>query len=127
MLDIIQSKIFPILSISVSLFLFLAFGYSQCQLNKSVVEIDSLKRDIENKEALLLEKEEAIQRRDQEIKYLKKSMEVLDQYDKSKDKVLKDESEAKEGILDAVSSDEESKSWWDTQVPSNILDYLTCS
>lgn len=124
--EIFQKKIFPILALSVCLFLFMALGYTQCQMGKVLEESDGLKKELDFKEALLVEKEEAIQRRDREIEYLHRGMALVDKFDEGKEKVLEDEASTKEGILETVASDSDTKGWWDQAVPSSILDYLTC-
>ena len=126
MLELFQSKIFPIFALSACVIMFLAFGYSQCQLHKAAGEADALREDLCRKAEELQEKEEELQRKDQEIKYLQKGMASLEHYDNGKDKALEDERETKEGLLETVASDSGSKDWWDSQVPGNILDFLTC-
>ncbi len=61
-----------------------------------------------------------------ENKTLIKGLEVAQEYATAKEKALSDESETKSHIIDTIQNDPEAKDWWDTEIPSGVLDILSC-
>jgi competence protein ComGC len=55
-----------------------------------------------------------------------KGLAVAQEYATAQEKALSDESETKSQIIETIQSDPEAKDWWDTEIPSGVLDILSC-
>lgn len=99
----------------------LVFYIQKQDLNK---KIDLLNKTLDTKEEHILELEQQIKMKEFEIQYLQKGMNIAQVYEQEKEKVLQDDTTTKVQVIQTAMSNEENKDWWNTPIPSGILDIL---
>lgn len=87
------------------------------KLNNTVIEKNSVIDDLNNQLKL----------RQFEIETLTKGIAIANDYHSKTEEVLNESSNLKTDIIEEAMSNEESKDWWNTEIPTNILDMLTCN
>ena len=92
-------------------------------LNK---DIDKLNTTVLEKNAMIDDLNRQINLQKFEIETLNKGMNIVDDYHSKTEDVLNDASGFKKEIIEEAMSKEESKEWWNTPIPDNVLDMLTC-
>lgn len=90
-------------------------------LNK---DIDKLNTAVLEKNAMIDDLNRQINLQKFEIDTLSKGMSIVDDYHSKTEDVLNDASEFKKEIIEEAMSKEDSKEWWDTPIPDNVLDML---
>lgn len=99
----------------------LVFYIQKQDLNK---KIDSLNKTLDTKEEHILDLEQQIKMKEFEIQYLQKGMNIAQVYEQEKEKVLQDDTTTKVQVIQTAMSNEENKDWWNTPIPSGILDII---
>lgn len=96
--------------------------------------VKSLEKELDKTQSVLLERESEIddlnkqlKQRKFEIDTLMKGISIADTYHSKTEEVLNHASDIKTEIINEALSNEESKDWWNTEIPSNILNMLTCN
>ena len=123
---LLSSKALSITSLILIIILLVTIGVIQVQKKGLNQKIDDLNKTIDNKEETIIELNQQIKVKDFEIQYLQKGISIANSYEKEKEKVLEDETTTKVQILETVMSTEENKDWWNTPIPADILDLITC-
>jgi predicted PurR-regulated permease PerM len=121
-----SSKALSITALLLIIILLVTIGVIQVQKKGLNQKIDDLNKTIDNKEEIIIELNQQIKVKDFEIQYLQKGISIANSYEKEKEKVLEDETTTKVQILEKVMSTEENKDWWNTPIPADILDLITC-
>lgn len=121
-----SSKALSITALILIIILLVTIGVIQVQKKGLNQKIDDLNKTIDNKEEIIIELNQQIKVKDFEIQYLQKGISIANSYEKEKEKVLEDETTTKVQILEKVMSTEENKDWWNTPIPADILDLITC-
>ena len=99
----------------------LVFYIQKQDLNK---KIDLLNKTLDTKEEHILDLEQQIKMKEFEIQYLQKGMNIAQVYEQEKEKVLQDDTTTKVQVIQTAMSNEENKDWWNTPIPSGILDII---
>lgn len=123
---LLSSKALSITALILIIILLVTIGVIQVQKKGLNQKIDDLNKTIDNKEEIIIELNQQIKVKDFEIQYLQKGISIANSYEKEKEKVLEDETTTKVQILEKVMSTEENKDWWNTPIPADILDLITC-
>ena len=123
---LLGSKIVSLSSLALVLILLIVVTVTQLQKRNRDNKIEELNKVVDNKEKDIVELSRQVEVKDLEIQYLKKSIIITNSYEKEKEKVLENGTTTKVQVLDSVMSKEENKSWWDTPVPNDVLDFLIC-
>jgi predicted PurR-regulated permease PerM len=123
---LLSSKAISITALLLIIILLVTIGVIQVQKKGLNQKIDDLNKTIDNKEEIIIELNQQIKVKDFEIQYLQKGISIANSYEKEKEKVLEDETTTKVQILEKVMSTEENKDWWNTPIPADILDLITC-
>lgn len=123
---LLSSKALSITALILIIILLVTIGVIQVQKKGLNQKIDDLNKTIDNKEETIIELNQQIKVKDFEIQYLQKGISIANSYEKEKEKVLEDETTTKVQILETVMSTEENKDWWNTPIPADILDLITC-
>jgi predicted PurR-regulated permease PerM len=123
---LLSSKALSITALILIIILLVTIGVIQVQKKGLNQKIDDLNKTIDNKEETIIELNQQIKVKDFEIQYLQKGISIANSYEKEKEKVLEDETTTKVQILEKVMSTEENKDWWNTPIPADILDLITC-
>lgn len=89
-------------------------------------DIEDLTQKVESNENTINDLNDYIKLKEVELQYLKNGMEIVKDYEVKKEKVLENEEISKSQILQTVLSDKEAEDWWNTPIPDNIREYLTC-
>lgn len=123
---LLSSKALSITALILLIILLVTIGVIQVQKKGLNQKINDLNKTIDNKEETIIELNQQIKVKDFEIQYLQKGISIANSYEKEKEKVLEDETTTKVQILETVMSTEENKDWWNTPIPADILDLITC-
>lgn len=84
----------------------------------------SLEGKISQQESLIKDQKTQIEALDMEVKYLKTGISVLEKYDQSKEDICKDGESKKTELLETALSKEEVKDWWNTPIPTDVLNLI---
>lgn len=123
---IFTSKAFSITTLSVSIFLIIAICIFQVQDSIKQKKIESLQNQLDSKDEVIVNLNQQISLKDLEIQYLEKGISISNQYEKEKEQILNEGSDAREQALQISMSSEENSDWWNTAIPDDVLNLFTC-
>ena len=123
---ILTSKVFSVSVLVILVVLSVLLVISQIKANSLEGKIETLNKTIDNRDTEIVNLNRQIQTRDLEIRYLQKGLDIVKAFEEGKEKVLEDETATKVQVLQTVLSSEENKDWWNTPIPDDILNLITC-
>ncbi len=85
-----------------------------------------MQKTIDKQEADIVELENSLRLREYELQLTKNSLQVAQEFMVQERRIREEADETKRELLETVATSEEAKDWWNSLIPDNILDELTC-
>lgn len=123
---ILGSKIFSLSTLGLVLVLVIVLGVLGFQNSSLEKKSEELKKTLDTQSQLVVDLKSQIQMKDLEIHYLQKGMNIATEFDSSAQQALENESAVKQDLLQTVMSNEETQDWWNTPIPDDVLNLITC-
>jgi len=123
---ILGSKALSVTAITIILVLLVIVGIVKLQNSRLENKINSLEKTIDERDEDIVNLKNQIKMKDFEIHYLQKGMNIATEYETEKQKAVENESATKVEVLQTVMSNKETQGWWNTPIPDDILDLITC-
>lgn len=89
-------------------------------------KIEGLEKTVDTQEKTIVQLNQELKLMQFELQTVQKGLVVLENYTKREREVVSRGEETKSKILNVVEQSDESKDWWSSEIPSDLLDALLC-
>ena len=90
-------------------------------------KIDSLQKTVDSQTETIVQLEQELKATQFEVQTVENGLVALEDFTSKQKEIRDDADQTKTNVLEAVTQSDENKSWWYSEVPTDLLDALMCN